>query len=254
LAAAALNNWTKGHVGHVTARRDLGRVLLAACCVVGALTAGCSRADPEPAGERTAAATPEVPAGAPSADAPRVVFLGDSLTAGLGVDAAHAYPALIQDRLRAAGYPHLVVNAGVSGDTSAGGLRRLDWSLKGRVDVIVVALGANDGLRGLSPRDLQANLGTIVERARARNASVLLAGMEAPPNFGAEYTREFRAVYPAVAKKYDVPLVPFLLAGLAGVPALNQSDGIHPNPQGHRMIADLVWRQLEPMLPSRHTQ
>jgi acyl-CoA thioesterase I len=241
-------------VGHVTARRDLGRVLLAACCVVGALTAGCSRADPEPAGERTAAATPEVPAGAPSADAPRVVFLGDSLTAGLGVDAAHAYPALIQDRLRAAGYPHLVVNAGVSGDTSAGGLRRLDWSLKGRVDVIVVALGANDGLRGLSPRDLQANLGTIVERARARNASVLLAGMEAPPNFGAEYTREFRAVYPAVAKKYDVPLVPFLLAGLAGVPALNQSDGIHPNPQGHRMIADLVWRQLEPMLPSRHTQ
>jgi acyl-CoA thioesterase-1 len=183
-----------------------------------------------------------------------VVFLGDSLTAGLGVDAAHAYPALIQDRLRAAGYPHLVVNAGVSGDTSAGGLRRLDWSLKGRVDVIVVALGANDGLRGLSPRDLQANLGTIVERARARNASVLLAGMEAPPNFGAEYTREFRAVYPAVAKKYDVPLVPFLLAGVAGVPALNQSDGIHPNPQGHRMIADLVWRQLEPMLPSRHTQ
>jgi acyl-CoA thioesterase-1 len=254
LAAASLNNWTKGHVGHVTARRDLGWVLLAACCVVGALTAGCSRADPEPATGRTAAATPEVPAGAPSADAPRVVFLGDSLTAGLGVDAAHAYAALIQDRLRADGYPHLVVNAGVSGDTSAGGLRRLDWSLKGRVDVIVVALGANDGLRGLSPRDLQANLGTIVERARARKASVLLAGMEAPPNFGAEYTREFRAVYPAVAKKYDVPLVPFLLAGVAGVPTLNQSDGIHPNPQGHRIIADLVWRQLEPILPSRHTQ
>lgn len=167
---------------------------------------------------------------------------------------AQAYPALIQQRLRDAGHPHEVVNAGVSGDTSAGGLRRLDWSLKGHVDVLVLALGANDALRGLPPGDLETNLGTIVARARRRGVLVLLAGMEAPPNFGAAYTRQFRGVYPALAKRYDVPLIPFLLAGVAGVPSLNQSDGIHPNPEGHRIIADLVWRNLQPMLTSRHTQ
>ena len=182
------------------------------------------------------------------------MVLGDSLTAGLGVAPTQAYPSLIQERVRDAGLPHEVVNAGVSGDTSAGGLRRLDWSLKGRVDVLVVALGANDALRGLAPRDLDTNLGTIIERARGRGIDVLLAGMEAPPNFGATYTGQFRAVYPAVAKRYDVPLLPFLLAGVAGVPSLNQPDGIHPNPQGHRMIADLMWRQVEPLLTSRHTE
>jgi acyl-CoA thioesterase I len=176
------------------------------------------------------------------------------LTAGLGVAATEAYPALIEQRVRKARLPHEVVNAGVSGDTSAGGLRRLDWSLKGRVDVLVVALGANDGLRGLAPRDLETNLRTIIERARGRGIAVLLAGMEAPPNLGATYTRQFRAVYPAVAKRYDVPLLPFLLAGVAGMPSLNQTDGIHPNRQGHRVIADLIWGQLEPLLMSRHTQ
>jgi acyl-CoA thioesterase-1 len=176
------------------------------------------------------------------------VFLGDSLTAGLGVAPAEAYPAIIQERLRDAGLPHEVVNAGVSGDTSAGGLRRLDWSLKGQVEVLIVALGANDGLRGLAPRDLDANLGTIIERARGRGIAVLLAGMEAPPNFGASYTREFRAVYPAVAKRYDVPLLPFLLAGVAGVPSLNQADGIHPTPTGHRILARTVWAALQPLV------
>jgi len=156
--------------------------------------------------------------------------------------------------VRHAGLPHAVVNAGVSGDTSAGGLRRLDWSLKGRVEVLVVALGANDGLRGLLPSDLDVNLGTIIERARGRGIAVLLAGMEAPPNLGASYTRQFRDVYSAVAKRYEVPLIPFLLTGVAGVPSLNQADGIHPNPQGHRIIADLMWRQLEPLLTSRQTQ
>jgi acyl-CoA thioesterase-1 len=182
------------------------------------------------------------------------VFLGDSLTAGLGVSPTEAYPALIQGRLRAAGDPHEVVNAGVSGDTSAGGLRRLDWSMKGKVDVLVLALGANDGLRGLPVADLESNLATIIERARSRGAAVLLAGMEAPPNFGATYTRQFRGVYPRLAQKYRVPLLPFFLAGVAGVPELNQADGIHPNVQGHRMIADLVWQQLEGLLPSRRTQ
>jgi len=182
------------------------------------------------------------------------VFLGDSLTAGLGVSPTEAYPALIQGRLRAAGDLHEVVNAGVSGDTSAGGLRRLDWSMKGKVDVLVLALGANDGLRGLPVADLESNLAAIIERARSRGAAVLLAGMEAPPNFGATYTLQFRAVYPRLAQKYRVPLIPFFLAGVAGVPELNQADGIHPNAQGHRMIADLVWQQLEGLLPSRRTQ
>jgi acyl-CoA thioesterase-1 len=229
-------------------------VALGLCCVLVTAASGCARSDPEPTTQRSqsrssAAGTTEVAA----ADAPRIVFLGDSLTAGLGVAPDEAYPALVQQRLRETGHPHEVVNAGVSGDTSAGGLRRLDWSLKGQVEVLVVALGGNDALRGLAPDDLERNLGTIIARAHGRGITVLLAGMEAPPNFGAAYTRQFRAVYPALAQRYHVPLVPFLLAGVAGVPGLNQADGIHPNPQGHRVIADLIWRQLEPILTSRRT-
>jgi acyl-CoA thioesterase I len=229
--------------------------VLALLFAMAALGAGCSRAESDPpAGRSAGTSSTDVAAPATEDATPRIVFLGDSLTAGLGVAPAEAYPALLQERVRHAGLPHAVVNAGVSGDTSAGGLRRLDWSLKGRVEVLVVALGANDGLRGLSPRDLDANLGTIIERARGRGIAVLLAGMEAPPNFGASYTHQFRDVYSAVAKRYDVPLIPFLLAGVAGEPSLNQADGIHPNPQGHRIIADVMWRQLEPLLTSRQTQ
>jgi acyl-CoA thioesterase I len=229
--------------------------VLALLLAMAALGAGCSRAESDPpAGRSAGASSTDVAAPAAEDATPRIVFLGDSLTAGLGVAPAEAYPALLQERVRHAGLPHAVVNAGVSGDTSAGGLRRLDWSLKGRVEVLVVALGANDGLRGLSPSDLDVNLGTIIERARGRGITVLLAGMEAPPNLGASYTRQFRDVYSAVAKRYDVPLIPFLLTGVAGVPSLNQADGIHPNPQGHRIIADLMWRQLEPLLTSRQTQ
>jgi acyl-CoA thioesterase I len=256
LAAAALSNFTTADAseGRGLTRSPRRRAVIAVVCAVAILSAGCSRADPEPVSERSSApSSPQGPIAAPSDETPRVVFLGDSLTAGLGVGPEEAYPAVIQQRLRASGHPHVVVNAGVSGDTSAGGLRRLEWSLKGRVEVLVVALGANDALRGLSPGDLEANLGTIIDRARGRGVAVLLAGMEAPPNFGAAYTRQFRSVYPALAKRYDVPLVPFLLAGVAGVPALNQSDGIHPNPRGHQIIADLVWRHLEPMLTPRPT-
>jgi acyl-CoA thioesterase I len=219
------------------------------------LSAACSRTAPAPVPAETAAVQTEPSAEQPaSSEQPRIVFLGDSLTAGLGVAADDAYPALIGRRLRASGSQYEVLNAGVSGDTSAAGLRRLEWSLKGPVKVIVIALGANDGLRGLPVTELERNLATIIERARARQVAVLLAGMEAPPNFGATYTAQFRAVYPALAKRYDVPLIPFFLEGVAGVAALNQADGIHPNPAGHRMIADLVWRQLEPMLTSKHTQ
>jgi acyl-CoA thioesterase-1 len=182
------------------------------------------------------------------------VFLGDSLTAGLGVAPTEAYPAVIQEKLRAAGSSFEVVNAGVSGDTSAGGLRRLDWSLRGDVRVLVVALGGNDGLRGLPAEELQHNLATIVERARARHVDVVVAGMEAPPNFGAAYTRRFREVYAAVARQYDVPFIPFFLVDVAGRASLNQSDGIHPTAEGQRLIAERMWRTVQPLVAERATR
>lgn len=179
---------------------------------------------------------------------PRIVFLGDSLTAGLGLAADLSYPSLLQRRLDAEGYRYEVVNAGVSGDTSAGGLRRLDWSLEGDVRILIVALGANDGLRGLSPREMQKNLAAIVESAQARGLTIILAGMEAPPNNGQEYTREFRDVYPDLAGEYGVRLLPFLLQGVAGVRSLNQADGIHPNARGAEIVADNVWDVLRSVL------
>ena len=189
---------------------------------------------------------PPAPAATPTPARPRVVCLGDSLTAGLGLSPEQAYPALLEKRLAAAGLDWEVVNAGVSGDTSAGGVRRLEWSLSGEVRVLVLALGANDGLRGLPPAQLRANLARIIEAAQQRGAKVVLAGMEAPPNFGGPYTREFREVYRDLAKAYPVSYVPFLLEGVAGVPALNQPDGIHPTAEGQRRIADLVWGALAP--------
>jgi acyl-CoA thioesterase-1 len=176
------------------------------------------------------------------------VFLGDSLTAGLGLDQSQSFPALIGQRLASEGYDYEIVNAGVSGDTSAGGLRRLDWSLDGDVKVLVVALGANDGLRGLSPGELKKNLAAVLERAAAKGVTVVLAGMEAPPNFGAEYTRQFRNVYTDLAQQYRVRFVPFLLQGVAGEASLNQRDGIHPNARGAQLVADLVWAELKPVL------
>lgn len=179
------------------------------------------------------------------APAPRIVFLGDSLTAGYGLDPREAYPSLVADRLRAAGLGFDVVNAGVSGDTSAGGLSRLDWSLEGDVRVLVVALGGNDALRGLGTPELAGNLSRIIERAMARGVRVILAGMEAPPNLGPAYTSAFRAVYRDLAARYRVAFLPFLLDGVAGVPALNQADGIHPNAAGAKRVADLVWPYVE---------
>jgi acyl-CoA thioesterase-1 len=162
-----------------------------------------------------------------------------------------AYPAQLAARLRAAGLEYEVVNAGVSGDTSAGGLRRLEWSMVGDVQVLIVALGANDGLRGLPPKDLRANLARIIETAHARHIRVVLAGMEAPPNFGAAYTRDFRAVYRDLATTYDVTLIPFFLDGVAGMPALNQADGIHPTAEGQRIVAATIWRAVAPLVGAR---
>jgi acyl-CoA thioesterase-1 len=179
-----------------------------------------------------------------------VVFLGTSLTAGLGLDPDSAYPALVERKADSAGTPITAVNAGVSGETSAGALRRLDWVLGEPADVIVVETGANDGLRGQSPDALRRNLEQIVGRAKALHpaARVAVVQMEAPPNFGAAYTRRFHDVYPAVARSTGAALFPFLLDSVAGVARLNQPDGIHPNEEGARRVATTVWRALAPLV------
>jgi acyl-CoA thioesterase-1 len=204
-----------------------------------------------PASTSAPAAAPAPPAAVVDAR-PRIVALGDSLTAGLGLPVEQAYPSLLQKRLNSAGLNFEVVNAGVSGDTSAGGLSRLDWALQGDVRVLIVALGGNDALRGLPTDALQANLAQIIEAAQARHIRVILAGMEAPPNYGADYTVSFHKVYSALADKYRVPFVPFLLQNVAGITELNQPDGIHPTAAGARIVADNVWAVLKPVAEDAH--
>jgi acyl-CoA thioesterase-1 len=179
---------------------------------------------------------------------PRIVVLGDSLTAGLGLPIEDAYPAVLQRRLDGQGLKYHVINAGISGDTSAGGLARLDWALEGDVRILIVALGGNDALRGLPVSQLKDNLARIIQRAQARGVTMILAGMEAPPNWGDEYTKAFHDVYPALAAEYHLALVPFLLEGVAGIDRLNQRDGIHPTAEGDRMVAETVWEILEPVI------
>jgi acyl-CoA thioesterase I len=179
-----------------------------------------------------------------------IMFLGTSLTAGFGIGAEYAYPALIQQKLDSAGYNMRVVNAGISGETSAGGLRRLDWSLQHPVEILVLELGANDGLRGLPVTALRKNLTAIIERARERypDVEIVIAGMEAPPNLGAAYITEFRKTYRDLAEKYEAAFIPFLLEGVALVPELNQDDRLHPNANGQKRIAETVWKVLEPVI------
>ena len=181
-----------------------------------------------------------------------LVFFGDSLTAGYGLadPAAEAYPALIQARIRDAGLPWRVVNAGLSGETTAGGLRRIDWTLRTPPDLFVLALGANDGLRGISPALMRSNLEEIIGRVRRRQpaARIVLAGMQMPPELGPEHAAAFARVFPEIAEKTGVTLVPFLLDGVGGVAELNQGDRIHPNPAGHAVIAETVWKILQPLL------
>jgi acyl-CoA thioesterase-1 len=189
---------------------------------------------------------------APAAEDRTIVCFGDSITAGLGLadPATEAYPALIQARLRAAGLPWRVVNAGLSGETSAGGLRRIDWILRSPIDVFVLALGGNDGLRGISPALTRVNLDQILQRVRAKNPAtrLIVAGLLLPPEFGADYTREFGAIFPALAKKHEAALLPFLLEGVGGNPDLNQGDRIHPNSAGQAAIAENLWPVLRPQL------
>jgi acyl-CoA thioesterase I len=195
----------------------------------------------------TDGSTPPTPAASATDHRPVVLFLGTSLTAGLGVDRSEAYPAVIQQLLDSAGIGLQVVNAGVSGETSAGGLRRIDALLSQPVRILVLELGANDGLRGLDLDTLRANLQGIIDRTRAAHpdARIVIAGMQAPPNLGDRYTSEFRQVFEDVARENNAALVPFLLEGVGGHPELNQADGIHPTPEGHRLVAANVWAVLK---------
>lgn len=180
----------------------------------------------------------------------RVVFLGDSLTAGYRLDPQQAFPALIGEKLTAEGKSVEVLNAGLSGDTSAGGLRRIDWLLRRPADIYIIALGANDALRGQDPKGTAQNLSAIIQKVRTQNpaAKVLLAGMYAPPNMGLEYAGQFNAIYPEIAEQNGVALMPFLLESVAGDRSMNLDDGIHPNPQGHKIIADNLLPYLKPLL------
>jgi len=223
--------------------------LVALALVSMAATVACRGARPEPtASPSPSASASPTPTGAD--DRPVILFAGTSLTAGLGLDPSEAYPALVQEKLDAAGLRYRVVNAGVSGETSAGARRRVEWLLRQPVAVLVLETGANDGLRGQDPEATRANIQAILDAARrhAPPPRLVLVAMEALPNYGEAYRRRFRAIYPELANANDARLLPFLLEGVAGDPALNQPDGIHPTAQGHARIAENVWKALRPIL------
>ena len=186
----------------------------------------------------------------PSSQRPTVLFLGTSLTAGHGIDPEQAYPALIQQKIDSAGLDYRVVNAGLSGETSAGALRRADWLFQQPVSVLVLETGANDGLRGLPTDSLRANIQGILDRAKRLRPPprLVLVGMRVPPNYGRAYSQQFESIYPQLARSNGAVLVPFLLEGVGGVRALNQPDGVHPTAEGQRKMAATVWGVLEPVL------
>lgn len=189
---------------------------------------------------------------AAAAESRTILFYGDSLTAGYGLEdpVALSFPGLIQSKVTEAGLPYRVVNAGLSGETSAGGLRRIDWILRQPVDIFVLELGGNDGLRGLPVATARSNLQAIIDRVRAKYPSVkiVVAGMQMPTSMGSDYTREFAALYPELAEANQATLIPFLLEGVGGVPSLNLGDQVHPNAEGHRLVAETVWKHLRPLL------
>jgi acyl-CoA thioesterase-1 len=185
-----------------------------------------------------------------SAGKPVVLFFGTSLTAGLGLEPDQAFPALIEKKAAAEGTPITAVNAGLSGETTAGAARRIDWVLRTPANLVVIEGGANDALRGLSPDAARSNLEQVIAAIRKKQpaAKIVLLQMEAPPNFGVSYTRSFHAIYPDIAKKESIPLAPFFLDGVAGIPRYNQADGVHPNLAGERLVADNVWKALKPVV------
>jgi len=201
---------------------------------------------PLPSGDKGKAAA--------NANSKRIIFFGNSLSAGYGLENPElAFPALVQQKIDAAGYDFEVVNAGLSGETTAGGRNRIDWVLKQPVSVLVLELGGNDGLRGIDSEESIQNLQAIIDATLSKypKATVVLAGMEAPPNMGEEYTQGFREMYTSLAEKNNLPLIPFLLEGVAGEADLNLPDGIHPNPEGHKLVAENVWEVLQPILAEK---
>jgi len=224
------------------ARSSLATRALATLLLAAPLACGAAPQAPPPAVGPVAAAVD------PRADAPVLLALGDSLTAGLGLAQSQAWPTLLQARLDTEGYRYRVVNAGVSGDTSAGGLARLDWQLAQKPALVVLELGANDGLRGLPVAHTRENLAQIITRCQAAGARVVLAGMQVPPNMGADYSAEFRQIFPDLAAAHAVPLIPFVLEGVAGDAKLNQADGIHPTAEGQVILAETIWTHLRPLL------
>lgn len=183
-------------------------------------------------------------------ETPRILFFGDSLTAGYGIDESDAFPALIQKKIKEEGYSYEVINGGLSGETTAAGLRRIDWMLRSQVDILVLSLGANDGLRGVDLAGTKENLQGIIDKVKAKNpdTQIIISGMLVPPNMGSAYASEFEKIFPAIAEKNDAALIPFLLEDVAGEPDLNLPDGIHPTEEGHKIMAETVWEVLQPRL------
>lgn len=228
------------------------RILIGVAIAV--LAACADRAGEKPPGReaKPEARRPADPS--PAADErPAILILGTSLTAGYGLDPDSAYPALLQRLVDSAGLEFEVVNAGVSGESSAGAVRRIDWVLRAEPAILVIETGANDMLRGQDPDSIRANIQAMIDRVRAQSpgTTIVLTAMEAMPNLGADYARRFRAIYPALARANGVPLIPFILDGVAGIDTLNQDDGIHPNPAGARIVARNLWRGIEPLLVGR---
>ena len=188
------------------------------------------------------------PASALSKEKPVILALGDSLTAGFGVKEEESYPARLQLKVASAGFPHKVINAGVSGDTTAGGVRRIRWLMKHEPEIVILALGANDGLRGFSIAEIRRNLELMIGVCRKHDARILLAGMKALPNYGEDYMQEFESVFSELAEKHKLDFLPFLLEGVAGERKHTQPDGLHPVASGYSIVTDLVWERLQPML------
>ena len=228
-------------------------MFLSVLLVFGCGSESAEPAAPEPARAAADSAEAEVQE---SATRPRILVLGNSLAAGYGLDPAQSYPARLQEMVDSAGWNFEVVNAGLSGETTSGGLRRIDWLLRQPVDVLVLELGGNDGLRGIPPDVTKQNLEEIIDKTRARypQARIVLAGMQIPPNLGQDYTQRFREIYPEVARGKDVELIPFLLEGVGGVSTLMQADGIHPTAEGQRLLAENVWDVLAPVLRELRTE
>ena len=220
-----------------------------------ALFSACSPEQPSSPRQQPAELSPQT-AESPQPSTMTILCLGDSLTEGSGLDRSQAFPARLQEKIDALDWDFTVINAGLGGDTTAAALRRLDWFLQRRIDVLILALGGNDGLRGVPLAETRRNLGAIISKTAARypEVQVVVAGIQIPPNFGTRYVREFRELFPEVAEKHGALLIPFLLEGVGGRPDLNFPDGIHPNGRGQMIVADNVWTVVEPVLRKLHRQ